>query len=96
MVLDQLADARGDRYGGRTDIGPAALQAFSSMHIEAMNLSGIGRAKYAAALGLPCTSLAPLGRLEPVEAFRCQHVPVRELTVAFPVILGGSVRWKIE
>ena len=26
---------------------------------------------------------------DPVDAFRFRHVPVRELTVAFPVILGG-------
>jgi hypothetical protein len=39
---------------------------------------------------------APFGRLDPVDAFRCRRAPVRELTVAFPVILGRSVRWKIE
>jgi hypothetical protein len=38
------------RYGVRTDSGPIALQAFWSMHVEAMNWSGMGYAEYAAAL----------------------------------------------
>lgn len=40
------------RYGARTDSGPIALRAFWSMHVEAMNWSGMGLAEYAAALGL--------------------------------------------
>ncbi|MEZ2329026.1 transposase [Mesorhizobium sp. RCC_202] len=40
------------RYGKRTDSGPVALRAFWSMHVEAMNWSGMGHAEYAAALGL--------------------------------------------
>ncbi|TRC75281.1 transposase [Mesorhizobium sp. WSM4307] len=40
------------RYGKRTDSGPIALRAFWSMHVEAMNWSGMGHAEYAAALGL--------------------------------------------
>jgi transposase-like protein len=40
------------RYGVRTDSGPIALQAFWSMHVEAMNFSGIRHAECAAALGL--------------------------------------------
>jgi transposase-like protein len=40
------------RYGVRTDSKPIALRAFWSMHIEAMNFSGMGQAEYAAALGL--------------------------------------------
>ena len=40
------------RYGARTDSGPIALRAFWSMHVEAMNWSGMGHAEYAAALGL--------------------------------------------
>ncbi|ESY65567.1 MULTISPECIES: transposase [Mesorhizobium] len=39
-------------YGKRTDSGPIALRAFWSMHVEAMNWSGMGHAEYAAALGL--------------------------------------------
>ena len=31
----------------------------------------------------------PLAARIPVDAFRFRRVPVRELTVAFPVILGG-------
>jgi transposase-like protein len=45
------------RYGVRTDSGPVALQAFWSMHVEAMNWSGMGHAEYAAALGLSPYSL---------------------------------------
>jgi transposase-like protein len=45
------------RYGVRNDNGPAALQAFWSMHVEAMNWSGMGLAEYAAALGLSPHSL---------------------------------------
>ena len=41
----------------RTDSGPIALQAFWSMHVEAMNFSGMGHAEYAAALGLSPHSL---------------------------------------
>jgi transposase-like protein len=40
------------RYGVRTDSKPIALRAFWSMHVEAMNFSGMGHAEYAAALGL--------------------------------------------
>jgi hypothetical protein len=40
------------RFGARTDDGPVALRAFWSMHVEAMNWSGMGHAEYAAALGL--------------------------------------------
>src|SRR5690242_1568366 len=40
------------RYSVRTDSGPIALRAFWSMHVEAMNWSGMGHAEYAAALGL--------------------------------------------
>ena len=40
------------RFGARTDNGPVALRAFWSMHVEAMNWSGMGHAEYAAALGL--------------------------------------------
>lgn len=40
------------RYSKRTDSGPAALRAFWSMHVEALNWSGMGHAEYAAALGL--------------------------------------------
>ncbi|MBZ9742241.1 IS66 family insertion sequence element accessory protein TnpA [Mesorhizobium sp. CO1-1-4] len=40
------------RYGKRTDSGPIAVRAFWSMHVEAMNWSGMGHAEYAAALGL--------------------------------------------
>ncbi|MER9651851.1 transposase [Mesorhizobium sp. M0199] len=40
------------RYGRRTDSGPIALRAFWSMHVKAMNWSGMGHAEYAAALGL--------------------------------------------
>ncbi len=40
------------RYGARTDDGSIALRAFWSMHVEAMNWSGMGHAEYAAALGL--------------------------------------------
>jgi hypothetical protein len=29
---------------------------------------------------------------DPIDAFRFRHVPVRELTVAFSVILGASTR----
>ena len=43
---------RRNRYSVRTDSGPLALQAFSGMHVEAMNFSGMGHAEYAAALGL--------------------------------------------
>jgi hypothetical protein len=42
---------RRNRYSVRTDSGPLALQAFSGMHVEAMNFSGMGHAEYAAALG---------------------------------------------
>jgi transposase-like protein len=40
------------RYSVRTDSGPIALRAFWSMHVEAMNWSGMGLSEYAAALGL--------------------------------------------
>ncbi len=40
------------RYSVRTDSGPIALRAFWSMHVEAMNWSGMGLAEYAGALGL--------------------------------------------
>lgn len=40
------------RYGKRTDSGPSTLRAFWSMHVEALNWSGMGHAEYAAALGL--------------------------------------------
>ena len=40
------------RYSVRTDSGPIALRAFWSMHVEAMNWSGMGLAEYAAGLGL--------------------------------------------
>jgi len=40
------------RFGARTDDGPVALRASWSMHVEAMNWSGMGHAEYAAALGL--------------------------------------------
>ena len=43
---------RRNRYGVRTDSGPIALRAFWSMHVEAMNWSGMEHAEYAAALGL--------------------------------------------
>ena len=43
---------RRNRYSVRTDSGPIALRAFWSMHVEAMNWSGMGHAEYAAALGL--------------------------------------------
>jgi len=36
----------------RTDGGPIALRAFWSVYMEVMNWSGMGRAEYAAALGL--------------------------------------------
>jgi hypothetical protein len=39
------------RYSVRTDSGPVALRAFWSMHVEALNWSGMGLAEYAAALG---------------------------------------------
>ena len=45
------------RYSVRTDTGPIALRAFWSMHVEAMNFSGMGHAEYAAALGLSPHSL---------------------------------------
>jgi hypothetical protein len=45
------------RYGVRTDNGPIALQAFWSMHVEAMNFSGMGHSEYAAAFGLSPHSL---------------------------------------
>ncbi len=38
------------RYSVRTDSKPIALRAFWSMHVEAMNSSGMGHAEYAAAL----------------------------------------------
>src|SRR5216684_4052096 len=41
---------RRNRYSVRTDSGPIALRAFWSMHVEAMNWSGMGHAEYAAAL----------------------------------------------
>ena len=40
------------RYSVCTDSGSIALRAFWSMHVEAMNFSGMGHAEYAAALGL--------------------------------------------
>jgi hypothetical protein len=40
------------RYSVHTDSGPIALRAFWSMHVEAMNWSGMGHAEYAAELGL--------------------------------------------
>jgi transposase-like protein len=40
------------RYSVRTDSGPVALRAFWSMHVEALNWSGMGLAEYAPALGL--------------------------------------------
>jgi hypothetical protein len=43
---------RRNRYSIRTESGPIALRAFWSMHVEAMNWSGKGRAEYAAVLGL--------------------------------------------
>src|SRR5450631_1258062 len=43
---------RRNRYSVRTDSGPIALRAFWSMHVGAMNWSGMGHAEYAAALGL--------------------------------------------
>jgi hypothetical protein len=43
---------RRNRCSVRTDSGPIALRAFWSMHVEAMNFSGMGHAAYAAALGL--------------------------------------------
>jgi transposase-like protein len=43
---------RRNRYSVPTDNGPIALRAFWSMHVEAMNWSGMGHAEYAAALGL--------------------------------------------
>ena len=43
---------RRNRYSVRTDSGPIALRAVWSMHVEAMNWSGMGHAEYAAALGL--------------------------------------------
>src|SRR6266702_6439139 len=53
------------RYSVRTDSGPIALLAFWSMHVEAMNFSGMGHAEYAAALGLsPHASRIWLDRLE--------------------------------
>jgi transposase-like protein len=44
--------ARRPRYGARSESGPVALQAFWSMHVEALNWSGMGHGEYAAALGL--------------------------------------------
>ncbi|MER9632166.1 hypothetical protein [Mesorhizobium sp. M0296] len=46
------------RYGRRTDSGPIALRAFWSMHVEAMNWSGMGHAEYAAALAACVADLA--------------------------------------
>ena len=43
---------RRNHYSVRTDSGPIALRAVWSMHVEAMNWSGMGHAEYAAALGL--------------------------------------------
>ena len=43
---------RRNRYSVRTDSGPIALRAFWSMHVEAMNFSGMGHAEYAAVHGL--------------------------------------------
>jgi hypothetical protein len=43
---------RRNRYSVRTDSGPIALRALWSMHVEAMNFSGMGHAEYAAAHGL--------------------------------------------
>ena len=40
------------RYGVRSHSGPIALRAFWSMHVEALNWSGMGLAEYATALGL--------------------------------------------
>ena len=45
------------RYSVRTVTGPVVLQAFWGMHIEAINWSGMGRAEYAAVLGLSPHSL---------------------------------------
>ena len=46
------------RYIVRTDSGPIApLRAFWSMHVEALNWSGMGLAEYAAALGLSPNAL---------------------------------------
>src|SRR3974390_2399163 len=45
------------RYGVRTDSGPIALRAFWSMHVEALNWSGMGLAEYATALGLSLHAL---------------------------------------
>jgi hypothetical protein len=45
------------RYGVRTDNGPIALQAFWSMHVEAMNFCGMGHTEYAAVFGLSPHSL---------------------------------------
>jgi hypothetical protein len=45
------------RYSVRTDSGPIALRAFWSMHVEAMNWSGMGLSEYAAALGLSLHAL---------------------------------------
>jgi transposase-like protein len=45
------------RYSVRTDSGPIALRAFWSMHVEALNWSGMGLSEYAAALGLSLHTL---------------------------------------
>jgi len=45
------------RYGVRADSKPIALRAFWSMHVEAMNFSGMGHAECATALGLSSHAL---------------------------------------
>ncbi|MER8583234.1 transposase [Mesorhizobium sp. M1423] len=56
-------------YRVRTDTGPIALQAFWGTHVEAMNWSGLGLAKYAAAFGLSPHALRKWrARLEEFEA----------------------------
>ncbi|SDE77378.1 hypothetical protein SAMN05216337_103486 [Bradyrhizobium brasilense] len=46
-----------DRYSLRAGCSPIALRAFRSMHVEAMNWSGIKHAEYGAALGLSPDSM---------------------------------------
>jgi hypothetical protein len=46
-VTEATQAPRRNRYSVRTDSGPIALRAFWSMHVEALNGSGMGHAEYA-------------------------------------------------
>ena len=77
------------RYSVRTDSGPIALRAFWSMHVEAMNWSGMGFAEYAGALGLP-----PPGYRQEQEMNSALFQPFRlhDMNLANRIVLSPMTR----